>query len=457
VGLGCATCLEGLDLKTLTAVVAVGAGSGATQSIAPPGSYRRLMFGELKKHTPPYLIIDLMQDLGGNDEFRQFGIADILRRATTFTGKFCTAWAGGRAGRDGDIAYAIQGNIMVGEPVIADAEFALLNTQGDVADKLMAAMEAARAQGGDSRCTPYAKSSHIAYMVVARIGDIDAPCLTGDDCADGTYFLDFNVSFQHKNDPDPVLQLEQMFATWRAGLIGRPDHLRSSAAIQPQRIAGDGQDQSQLKLTLIDWQGNRITHGGAAITMTHDPSSAGSSTIGAAVDHGDGTYSVPLTAGRFAGEDVFKVIVDDGVSPVTIYPKPSLEVGTALRLRADVASISAGSGDDVNLTLQASPPFSGRTYLLMLSASGTDPGFAWGNVHVPLNYDTVLLDSIQFANVPPLENTEGTLDSSSKAKAALKPGPGLLTPLVGATLSFAYVTLSPDDFASNPIQVLIVP
>src|SRR5262245_36718483 len=107
VGLGCATCLEGLDLKTLTAVVAVGAGSGATQSIAPPGSYRKLLFGELKKGTPPYLIIDLMQDLGGNDEFRQFGIADLLRRATTFTGKFCTAWAGGRAGRDGTFSYAI--------------------------------------------------------------------------------------------------------------------------------------------------------------------------------------------------------------------------------------------------------------------------------------------------------------------------------------------------------------
>jgi uncharacterized Ntn-hydrolase superfamily protein len=89
------------------------------------------------------------------------------------------------------MTYAVQGNLMTGEPVIANAEFAILTTPGHVADKLMAAMEAARAQGGDKRCTQFGKSSHVAFVLVARIGDIDAKCKTGDDCTNGTYYLDW--------------------------------------------------------------------------------------------------------------------------------------------------------------------------------------------------------------------------------------------------------------------------
>jgi uncharacterized Ntn-hydrolase superfamily protein len=457
VAIGGATCLTGIDLKTTIGVVAVGKGTGATQATLPPGSYRKTLFRELELGTPPDVIIDLMQDLGGKDDERQYGIADFESRASSFTGKNTLSWAGGRTGRVGTMVYSVQGNIMVSEAVIASAEYAILHTRGDISDKLMAGMEAARAQGGDSRCTQFGKSSHVAFMVVARIGDIDSPCIKGYDCSTGTYFLDLDVAGQGAPDPDPVFTLEGLYQQWRTNQIGRPDHVQSVAVVEPQHVLADGQAAAKIELSLADWQGQAIMHGGAAVTVTHGPNSAGSSTIGTVVDHGDGTYTVPLTAGKLVGTDVFDVIVDDGVSPVTIYPLPKLELDSALRLHAKETQISSSAGDAAHLVMYGSPAFAGRSYLLMLSASGTSPGFNDGAVHVPLNFDVTLLNSIMFANVPPLVNTRQTFDSDAHAEAMLAPTPGLLDPYVGAALSFAYVSLLPEDFASQPVQVLVVP
>ncbi len=59
--------------------------------------------------------------------------------------------------------------------------------------------------------------------------------------------------------------------------------------------------------------------------MSHAPDSAGLSTIGKPVDNGDGTFSVPITAGTRPGVDRFIVEVDDGIRPVTLAPNPTLE------------------------------------------------------------------------------------------------------------------------------------
>jgi uncharacterized Ntn-hydrolase superfamily protein len=440
-------------------VVAIGIGVGATQAAAPPGSYRELMFDELKKGTPPDVIIELMQDiLSYGDESRQFGIADHFGRAATFTGKNCAPWAGGRAGRIGDISYSVQGNIMVDEPVIAEAERAIYTTEGDLANKLMAAMEAARAQGGDKRCYNHSgKSSTNGFMLVGRIGDIDADCQSGDDCSNGTYFLDIDIKDQGGADEDPVLQMERKFRDWRASWIGRPDHLQSSAGIQPQLTPADGQTVAKLLVALLDWQGKSVGHGGASVIVTHDPASAGSSLIGSVTDNGDGTYTVPLTAGTVQGEDIFRVVVDDGVSPVRLYPNPSFTLGHPLRLRSNITDVSASQGDDIVLKLRASAPFAGRDYLILLSASGTDPGFDVGNVHIPLNLDAFTEIAYVYRNRPPLVNTEGKLDDVSRAEAQLTPNPGDLDLLIGKTLSFAYFTRNPDDFASEFVQVRVLP
>jgi uncharacterized Ntn-hydrolase superfamily protein len=71
----------------------------------------------------------------------------------TYTGSDCLDWAGGRAGSDeGGGRYAIQGNILVGEQVVADMERAWFESAGSPLERrLVAALLAGDAAGGDSR------------------------------------------------------------------------------------------------------------------------------------------------------------------------------------------------------------------------------------------------------------------------------------------------------------------
>jgi uncharacterized Ntn-hydrolase superfamily protein len=51
-----------------------------------------------------------------------------------------------------EVFYSIQGNILRPGEVVPNAVKAFLNTAGAITDRVMAAMEAADAGGGDNRC-----------------------------------------------------------------------------------------------------------------------------------------------------------------------------------------------------------------------------------------------------------------------------------------------------------------
>ncbi|HZT97454.1 MAG TPA: DUF1028 domain-containing protein, partial [Chloroflexota bacterium] len=74
---------------------------------------------------------------------RQFGLVDASGNAATFTGDSCNVWAGGRSGQ----GYAAQGNILLGPQVVEAMESAFLDTQGSLADRLLAAIGAGDAAG----------------------------------------------------------------------------------------------------------------------------------------------------------------------------------------------------------------------------------------------------------------------------------------------------------------------
>jgi uncharacterized Ntn-hydrolase superfamily protein len=78
---------------------------------------------------------------------RQFGIVSVDGVSVTYTGEDCGPWAGGRSGPN----YAVQGNILTGQDVVAAMELAFLETTGTLADRMYAALMAGDAKGGDSR------------------------------------------------------------------------------------------------------------------------------------------------------------------------------------------------------------------------------------------------------------------------------------------------------------------
>src|SRR5262249_4563280 len=78
---------------------------------------------------------------------RQLGIADAHGHVATWTGPQCNDWAGGTTGAD----FACQGNILAGPAVVAGMAKAYRETRGEMGERLIAALEAAQAAGGDTR------------------------------------------------------------------------------------------------------------------------------------------------------------------------------------------------------------------------------------------------------------------------------------------------------------------
>jgi uncharacterized Ntn-hydrolase superfamily protein len=124
---------------------------------------------------------------------RQLGVVDAQGRAATFTGDECFDWAGGRTG-DG---YCCQGNILAGPEVVDRMADAFEAADGELAVRLLAALQAGDAAGGDRR----GKQSS-SVMVVREEGAYG-----------GT--LDLAVDLRVDDHRDPVPELERLFALHR--------------------------------------------------------------------------------------------------------------------------------------------------------------------------------------------------------------------------------------------------
>ncbi len=152
-----ATCVNGAKdfLKGVQAVVVPGKGVAACQS-SVDGTHRNqmLVFNELQKGTDPARIMDMLSE-DPAFQSRQFGIVDLQGRSighSGFTNGYVTQDIQGRVPGT-EIYYSIQGNILRAGEVVPNAVKAFLSTKGALTDRVMAAMEAADASGGDSRCT----------------------------------------------------------------------------------------------------------------------------------------------------------------------------------------------------------------------------------------------------------------------------------------------------------------
>ena len=123
-----------------------GVGAIATQSWANttygPNGLKLLKSGLSAEQTLERLIAD---DPGGAT--RQVGIVDAKGNVANYTGDECNAWAGAVSGKH----YTAQGNILAGEDVVKAMGKAFEETDGELADKLMAALFAGQEKGGDTR------------------------------------------------------------------------------------------------------------------------------------------------------------------------------------------------------------------------------------------------------------------------------------------------------------------
>ena len=88
----------------------------------------------------------LLEDDPGRDS-RQVGLVDVNGNAAAHTGEKCSSWAGHLVGE----GFTCQGNILVGENVLQSMAAAYQTAEGELSDRLLAALTAGDRAGGDKR------------------------------------------------------------------------------------------------------------------------------------------------------------------------------------------------------------------------------------------------------------------------------------------------------------------
>lgn len=176
-------------------------------------------------------------DRGRGD--RQVGVVDSKGRAATYTGGGCLDWAGGTIGP----GYAAQGNILVSEATVAALAETFESTGGrPLAERLVAALAAGQAAGGDRR------GQQSASLLVTRVG--------------GGYGggSDVLVDLRVDDHPTPISELERLHdlhdlyfgetpeAEWLAVDAELAEELR-------RRLAELGYSTADLARDLETWAG----------------------------------------------------------------------------------------------------------------------------------------------------------------------------------------------------------
>lgn len=158
--------------------------------------------------------------------YRQYGIVDFDSngniRTTAFTGDNTTDFHGDRTGA----TYAIQGNILLGPEVLDGMEEGFNNTDGSLAQRLMAAMQGANFAGADSRCLDRGTSSTSSFLRVVRPTDDPA-----------APYLELNV-LETPFGVEPIDSLQTLFDEWE--LLNNLIDIDLQAAIEVYPNPSDG-------------------------------------------------------------------------------------------------------------------------------------------------------------------------------------------------------------------------
>ena len=226
------------DLMDVQAVIVPGIGVAACQAgVDNTRENQMLVYNELKKGTPPAQILEMLKK-DPNVERRQFGIlampkGEAITARTNRAGfngsgnSQSSLYFGGQVGPD--IFYQVQGNTLLGDQVMWQAALAFTRATGTLADRVMAAMEAADANGGDHRCNCGVnpldfvpcdnKTAHVAYIAIAEKTDE-----VGVTHNDGKYYAYISVTDDNTKageSGNPVKTLRMRYDAWKKAGAGR--------------------------------------------------------------------------------------------------------------------------------------------------------------------------------------------------------------------------------------------
>ena len=188
------------------------------------------------------LVLERMVEADPGRRRRQLGVVDARGRAAAWSGPDCHGWAGHVVGE----GFCCQGNLLAGEGVVRAMAAAYEQSQAEFPERLVAALAAGQAAGGDKRGRQSA-----ALVVVRRFG--------GYASANDRY-IDIRV----EDHPKPIEELARLLVKRRAFLPEPAVPLRVEAMIREPRVGTSlhpSARETWLRWKALhahrDWQGIR--------------------------------------------------------------------------------------------------------------------------------------------------------------------------------------------------------
>lgn len=472
VAVASATCLDGFDLEFFLPVIVPGVGAAAAQSIVDSsGVNRRKIWDLLQAGVDPQSIVQQLAIGDPQYQGRQYGITSFQHFPATFTGNNAGAAKYGIAGVSDDLRYAIQGNVLVGVLPVYAAESALLSTPGDLSQKLIAAMEAARAAGGDGRCScnPVAPTScgapppnfqysaYTGFVIVSRVGDSLGLCGGATGCANGQYYLNLNA-VSGPGGPEPVLLLGTAYNTWRANQAGYADHVQSKLTRSAPRAPADGVTRIAVQVELKDINGAALTQALSGFQITPVAGNPDAS-LSAIEDLGGGRYRCSVRAGLQAGTARWQVVAQHPGRNVRLYPDLVIEIDPLSATHCGYAEVSASAGARVPLIANFGASQAQEPYRILGSMSGTTPPTLFEGVSVALANDNFFQSTLVAQDGARFDDLVGTLNAQGRAQGFFQVAPGSLVLHIGQRIDWVALKRAGTSaaIAGNSAGFWIVP
>src|SRR3954447_19746248 len=193
----------------------------------------------LRQGLPAQDVVQRLTEADKGRADRQLGVVDAQGHAATYTGESCLDWAGGITG-DG---YAAQGNILVSEETVsALARTFEVTVAKPLAERLLDALAAAQAAGGDRR------GQQSAALLVVR--------------KDGGYMgtTDAVADLRVDDHPTPIEELRRIYLMHDLLFGETPDEewleVDEQIALElRERLDALGYGSEDIERAFLDWAG----------------------------------------------------------------------------------------------------------------------------------------------------------------------------------------------------------
>lgn len=173
-----------------------GVGAVATQALAKVG-YGPDGLAVMEQGKEAAATLDELRAKDKKPGLRQVAMIDAKGRVAVHTGDECIPWAGHKTGE----YFSVQGNLLVGEEVVTAMagafEKARASGEGELAEWMLAALDAGQAAGGDKR------GQQSAALIVAR-----AKAGPG---GDNDRYVDLRVD----DHPTPIVEIARLLKLHR--------------------------------------------------------------------------------------------------------------------------------------------------------------------------------------------------------------------------------------------------